>query len=140
MWTLTASSTTCRGDATIKIAGTVSLLSIRTGVSVEERGPGLGRRSEARDDFPTEPSTQIGRTSARAGLRPGLVEPDAPVNLWEPADGPDGRDFGARGVFDANAHTRDPQLWASQHHGLLGAAAAGISATVAAALLWARRR
>jgi len=61
------------------------------------------------------------------------------VNLWEPADGPDGRDFGAHGVFDDRAHTRDPQLWASHHHGLLAGALAGVSAA-AGALLWARRR
>ena len=82
----------------------------------------------------------LGRTGIKSQQTKHPQEPDGPVNLWEPADGPASRDFGARGVFDAKAHTRDPQLWASHHHGLLGAAAAGISATVGAALLWARRR
>jgi hypothetical protein len=61
------------------------------------------------------------------------------VNLWEPADGPGGEDFGAHGIFDTTAHTRDPQLWASHHHSLLGAAIGGLSAT-AGAVLRARRR
>jgi hypothetical protein len=52
------------------------------------------------------------------------------VNLWEPADGPDEQDFGAHGVFDTTAHTRDPLLWA---------AIGGISAS-AGAVLRARRR
>jgi len=55
---------------------------------------------------------------------------NAPANLWEPADAPDGKDFGAHGIFDAQAHKRDPQLWASQHHGVLGAAAIAASAAV----------
>jgi hypothetical protein len=45
-------------------------------------------------------------------------EPTDPVNLWEPADGLNGRDFGAHGRFDATAHRRDWQLWASHHHTL----------------------
>ena len=49
---------------------------------------------------------------------------DQPVNLWQPADGVDGRDFGAHGVFDDQAHDHSPQLWASHHHGALAAAGA----------------
>ncbi len=64
-------------------------------------------------------------------------DPDAPVNLWEAADGADGRDFGVRGVFDDKSIVRDPQLFASHHHGLLGVVAAG--AVAAAALLWLNR-
>jgi NAD(P)-dependent dehydrogenase (short-subunit alcohol dehydrogenase family) len=82
----------------------------------------------------------LGRTGIKSQQTKHPQEPDAPVNLWEPADGPQGRDFGAHGVFDAKAHTRDPQLWASHHHGLFGAAAAGVSAAAAAALTWTRRR
>ncbi len=61
-------------------------------------------------------------------------DPDAPGNLWEPADGRDGHDYGTRGVFSDQAHTDDPQLWASHHHGTLaavGAAAIGIGAVLA---------
>ncbi|MDT4923933.1 MAG: hypothetical protein QOG01_1646 [Pseudonocardiales bacterium] len=63
--------------------------------------------------------------------------PDAPANLWEPADGPRGADFGTHGIFDDKSHTQDPQLWASQHHGLLAVAAAGLGAAAAAMI---RRR
>ncbi len=49
-------------------------------------------------------------------------EPTDPVNLWEPADGPKGHDFGAHGSFDAAAHDHDPQVWASHRHGALAAA------------------
>jgi short-subunit dehydrogenase len=55
---------------------------------------------------------------------------DQPANLWESADGPDGRDYGPHGVFDDRAHARSPQLWASHHHGTVAAlagAAAGIT-------------
>jgi NAD(P)-dependent dehydrogenase (short-subunit alcohol dehydrogenase family) len=33
-------------------------------------------------------------------------DPHQPVNLWQPADGPDGHDFGAHGAFDDRAHRR----------------------------------
>jgi NAD(P)-dependent dehydrogenase (short-subunit alcohol dehydrogenase family) len=52
-------------------------------------------------------------------------DPDQPANLWEPADGPGGRDFGTHGAFDDRSIARSAQLWASQHHGLLGALAGG---------------
>jgi NAD(P)-dependent dehydrogenase (short-subunit alcohol dehydrogenase family) len=42
-----------------------------------------------------------------------------PNNLVQPAD--EHRDYGTRGPFDAKSTDRSPQLWASQHHGLLGA-------------------
>ncbi len=41
---------------------------------------------------------------------------------------------GAHGAFDRRSHPRSPQLWASQHHGLL--AAAGGAAAAAGALAW----
>jgi len=58
--------------------------------------------------------------------------PDAPVNLFEPVDDTGGRDFGARGDFTDQAHSHDPQLWASQHHGVLVGALAGIAAVAGA--------
>jgi NAD(P)-dependent dehydrogenase (short-subunit alcohol dehydrogenase family) len=65
-------------------------------------------------------------------------DPDAPANLWRAADRSGGRDFGAHGDFDARSHRRSAQLWASQHHGLLAAAAGlGGAAGLAARL---RRR
>lgn len=55
-------------------------------------------------------------------------------DLWTPAD--DDRDYGAHGRFDERAHAHSPQLWASQHHGLLAAGAvagAGVALAVARA-------
>src|SRR4051794_33891167 len=53
-------------------------------------------------------------------------DPDQPANLWDPADR--NEDFGTHGRFDDRSKTRSLQLWASQHHGLLGAAAATAAA------------
>jgi NAD(P)-dependent dehydrogenase (short-subunit alcohol dehydrogenase family) len=61
-----------------------------------------------------------------------------PANLWQPADGPREADQGAHGRFDDQAKRRSPQLWASQHHGLVGAAAGAALAAVGAAI-WRRR-
>ncbi len=61
---------------------------------------------------------------------------DRPVNLWEPAD--DDRDYGTHGRFDDRSTTRSPQLWASQHHGALGAVTLGAAAAAAAGVVRAR--
>ena len=53
--------------------------------------------------------------------------PTHAVNLWHPEDAD--TDFGAHGEFDKEAHTRDPQPWASRHHGAVAAAAAALAAT-----------
>jgi hypothetical protein len=63
-------------------------------------------------------------------------DPNQPANLWEPVDEVGGPDEGAHGDFDAQAKTRSPQVWASQHHGVL-AAAGGL---VAASAAWALRK
>ena len=81
----------------------------------------------------------LGRTGFSAQQTPQRQDPDAPANLWDPADGPNGKDFGSHGIFDGTAHDRDPQLWASQHHGLLAGAAAGLTAAAAALLLGRRK-
>ena len=65
-------------------------------------------------------------------------DPDQSANLWEPADGPQGRDFGAHGCFDDRSTARAPQLWASQHHGLLAVVTA--AAAAAGGVRIARRR
>jgi hypothetical protein len=64
-------------------------------------------------------------------------EPNQPVNLWEPVDGPHGPDAGAHGDFDDESKDRSYQLWASQHHGLLAAAGGGL---VAAGAAWILRK
>ncbi|MCK0093748.1 SDR family oxidoreductase [Rhodococcus sp. F64268] len=63
-------------------------------------------------------------------------DPDQPENLFTPADGVDGRDFGAHGIFDDRSRDRSAQLWASQHHGLLGVAA-GLAAAAGAVAVFA---
>ncbi len=63
-------------------------------------------------------------------------DPHRPVNLWEPADSD--RDYGAHGAFDDRSTDRSYQLWASQHHGLLGAV--GAAGAVAAGVLATRAR
>jgi NAD(P)-dependent dehydrogenase (short-subunit alcohol dehydrogenase family) len=60
-------------------------------------------------------------------------DPDQPTNLWKPADGPKGHDFGAHGQFDDRATTRAWQLWASHHHGAVAAGLAGAATAGAAA-------
>jgi NAD(P)-dependent dehydrogenase (short-subunit alcohol dehydrogenase family) len=75
----------------------------------------------------------LGRTGFDSQQTPQPQPADAPANLWEPADGPDGRDFGTHGRFDDRAVSRSPQLWASRHHGVLGAAAGVAAAGVVAA-------
>ncbi|MGY2876314.1 hypothetical protein ACVW00_003504 [Marmoricola sp. URHA0025 HA25] len=39
------------------------------------------------------------------------VHPGRPANLWEPADGEDGHDFGAHGSFDGSASGFSAQSW-----------------------------
>lgn len=65
--------------------------------------------------------------------------PDQPANLWSPADGPDGRDFGAHGIFDARAHSHSLQAWATRHRRALLVGAGAVGAAVAAAGASARR-
>jgi NAD(P)-dependent dehydrogenase (short-subunit alcohol dehydrogenase family) len=79
----------------------------------------------------------LSRTGFKSQQTDSSQSSDAPVNLWEPADGPDGHDFGAHGDFDDTSKDRDPQLWASQHHGVLAAGAGGL---VAALTALSRRR
>jgi NAD(P)-dependent dehydrogenase (short-subunit alcohol dehydrogenase family) len=81
----------------------------------------------------------LGKTGFKSQQTPQPRDPDAPVDLWEPADGTDGHDFGAHGVFDAKAHEHDPQLWASHHHGVLGISLAGAAAATVLALIGRRR-
>jgi NAD(P)-dependent dehydrogenase (short-subunit alcohol dehydrogenase family) len=58
-------------------------------------------------------------------------DPDQPENLWRPADGPGGHDFGSHGIFDDRAKGRSLQLWASHHHGVVAGIAAAAVAVAA---------
>jgi NAD(P)-dependent dehydrogenase (short-subunit alcohol dehydrogenase family) len=62
-------------------------------------------------------------------------DPDAPQNLWSPADAH--RDFGTTGRFDDRAESRSAQVWASQHHGAIGVTGV-LGAIAGAGLLVAR--
>ena len=79
----------------------------------------------------------LARTGFRAQQTDQPHDPDDPGNLWHPADAADGHDFGAHGEFDAKSKDHSLQVWASQHHGLLGAAGAAALALAAVGL---RRR
>ncbi|GAA3935329.1 SDR family oxidoreductase [Actinomadura viridis] len=76
--------------------------------------PGLLDRYLARTGFKSQ---QTGRPR----------DPGQPANLWEPADGPGGRDFGAHGSFDDRAHSRSPQMRAARHRRVLAAGGAALA-------------
>ena len=80
----------------------------------------------------------LARTGISGQQTDSDARPDDPQNLWQPADGEGGRDFGADGRFTEGSWTRDPQVWASRHHGVV-AAVTGAAAVGAAALLGRRR-
>jgi NAD(P)-dependent dehydrogenase (short-subunit alcohol dehydrogenase family) len=72
----------------------------------------------------------LDRYLARTGFKSQQTDqprdPHQPANLWKPADGKDGRDFGAHGRFDDRSHPRSYQLWAAQHRGPLTVAAGAV--------------
>jgi NAD(P)-dependent dehydrogenase (short-subunit alcohol dehydrogenase family) len=65
------------------------------------------------------------------------VQPGRPGNLFEPLDGPGGRDHGAHGIFDSKSHARSAQAWLDEHPLALAGAAAGTA--IAAALVAGKR-
>ncbi|USI90191.1 SDR family oxidoreductase [Rhodococcus pyridinivorans] len=74
----------------------------------------------------------LGRTGYRSQQTDRPRDPDGPANLWQPADGPGGRDFGAHGEFDGCARTSSAQSWLSRHHGIVAGSLATLAATSAA--------
>lgn len=64
----------------------------------------------------------LGRTGFASQQTDQPRDLDQPVNLWEPADGPQGHDFGSHGRFDDRAKARSAQLWLSHHHRGIAAA------------------
>jgi NAD(P)-dependent dehydrogenase (short-subunit alcohol dehydrogenase family) len=87
--------------------------------------PGLLDRYLARKGFASQQTEQP--------RDPGMA-----TDLWEPVDDADGADFGVHGRFDQQSRGRSVQLWASQHHRTLGAAAVGAAAALGAVMT--RRR
>jgi len=83
----------------------------------------------------------LARTGFKAQQTGQRRPPDQPVNLWEPADGPDGRDFGAHGVFDRRAHVESvQQLIARNYPQAAAVVGAGVAALTGVAWASARRR
>lgn len=87
----------------------------------------------------------LDRYLARTGFGSQQTEeerrPDRPANLWAPADGPHGDDFGTHGRFTGRAATRSYQAWASRHHRLLaGGLAAALAGAAGAVVVRGRAR
>ncbi len=80
----------------------------------------------------------LARTGFRAQQTPHPRPDDQPANLWTPADGPTGHDYGAHGAFDNRSYGHSPQQWLSHHLGAVGAT--GAAALLAAALTVRRHR
>jgi NAD(P)-dependent dehydrogenase (short-subunit alcohol dehydrogenase family) len=75
----------------------------------------------------------LARTGVASQQTDQSRDPEAPTNLWDPADGEYGRDFGAHGPFDSTSHTHSPQQWASRHE-------VALLVTALAAAGWAARK
>jgi NAD(P)-dependent dehydrogenase (short-subunit alcohol dehydrogenase family) len=71
----------------------------------------------------------LARTGYEAQQTDQPADPGRPVNLWEPVDGPGGRDFGGHGAFDDEAVNRSLQAWIGRHRGV-AAAAGGLFASL----------
>ncbi|HTZ44794.1 MAG TPA: SDR family oxidoreductase [Jatrophihabitans sp.] len=82
----------------------------------------------------------LGRTGFASQQTDRPAKQQTGGNLWKPLDGADGTDYGTRGAFSDRSHTADPQLWASQHHGALAAAGAGLVTAATALLRWRKAR
>ena len=63
----------------------------------------------------------LARTGFKAQQTGRPKDPDQPANLWEPADGRGGHDFGAHGAFDQTGQTPErPGLCVSAPQGPAG--------------------
>jgi len=82
----------------------------------------------------------LARTGFKSQQTDQLQSPDQPANLWEPVDGAEGHDYGAHGTFDDQSKRRSFQVWASQHHGVVGAALAGAAAAATLGIMGDRGR
>ncbi|MFU8850743.1 SDR family oxidoreductase [Micromonospora sp. SL1-18] len=78
----------------------------------------------------------LARTGYQSQQTDRPADHDQPTNLWQPADGPDGRDYGALGSFTSRAHRHSAQAWLSRHRLVT---AAGLTAGAAVGVLALRR-
>jgi short-subunit dehydrogenase len=83
--------------------------------------------------FPGLGDWHLSKTGYASQQTDQAVDQDRPDNLYEPVPG----DHGAHGIFDKLSHEESPQLWATEHLGLL--ALAGGAGLLAAAALIGRR-
>lgn len=81
----------------------------------------------------------LGRTGFDSQQTPEPADPGRPANLWHPADGPDGHDYGAHGAFDRQATGRSAQQWCAEHYPQLTAIAGAVAGTMALAGVLGRR-
>src|SRR5262245_161029 len=85
----------------------------------------------------------LDRYLARTGFQSQQTDqprdPGRTANLWKPADQRSGHDYGAHGAFDDRSTGHSAQLWASQRHGFVAAAAGAAGVATAAIALAARR-
>jgi hypothetical protein len=72
----------------------------------------------------------LAKTNVQGQQSPQHDPPGGQSNTWQPAYG---NEVAAHGSFDGKAYAHSPELWVSQHRGLL-AAAAGIGLAGASAL------
>ncbi|MFB4319179.1 SDR family oxidoreductase [Actinomadura sp. 21ATH] len=79
----------------------------------------------------------LARTGFRAQQTGRPIDPDQPANLWEPADGEGGRDYGAHGDFDDDSHSRCYQMYVARHRAAV--TALGGAAVAAGAWLLGRK-
>jgi hypothetical protein len=78
--------------------------------------------------FPGLGDWYLARTGYDSQQTDRPVEKDRPNNLYDPVPG----DHGAHGDFDERSHEESPQLWATEHLGLLTlAGGAGLLAAAA---------
>ncbi|MEV8565276.1 SDR family oxidoreductase [Streptomyces sp. NPDC051322] len=82
----------------------------------------------------------LARTGFDSQQTADKASPDRVNNLWQPADGPRGHDYGAHGVFDDQASARSPQTELARHPALTATALAGTALGAAAVLRSIRRR
>ncbi len=82
----------------------------------------------------------LARTNISAQQTDQAEPPDAPDNLWSPADDRSGHDYGAHGPFDDEATSHSPQAWASRHRVLVGSGAAALAAGAVASSVARRAR
>ncbi len=80
----------------------------------------------------------LGRTGFDSQQTDELPRDDV-ANIFTPADGTSGKDFGAHGAFDDRAHSASAQQWVAHRYPQL-AAGLGAVATLGAGWAWARRR